>query len=111
MPDPSFGSSNQRATVFEAANSQRREIYVAWTFLPIFDATARLGEHPPSVIAHWRPEREQISLRSLEFDLTEEEARAFVARYVAKPPQEGWKYIVEPPGKPRPISQRRLDPG
>lgn len=83
------------ATVFEATNSRRKEVYVTWTLFPIFDAMARLGKQLPPVIAHWHPEREQITFQSLEFQLTHEEALKFIAQRVAKPLQAGWKYIVD----------------
>lgn len=84
-------------TVFEAVNEQLKEIYVTWTSLPIFEAMAEIGRRPPAAIAHWRPERERISFRSLEFDLTEAAARALIARRSARRPADGWKYLVGAP--------------
>lgn len=82
-------------TVFEAVNERLKEVYVTWTRLSIFEAMAEIGKRPAAPIAHWRPERESVSFRTLEFDLTEAAARELIARHVAKPPPSGWKYLTD----------------
>jgi hypothetical protein len=82
-------------TVFEAVNNDLKEIYVASTAKQIFEAIADLGKQMPAAISHWRPTRHQINFRSLEFKLSAEAARTFIARHTARPWPEGWKYIVD----------------
>lgn len=53
------------------------------------------SQGPPPVIAHWRPDRQHVSFRSLEFQLSEEDARAFVSRHIATPLPDRWKYIFD----------------
>lgn len=81
-------------TVFEAANSDLKEIYVVWTARSVFEAMGALDKRPPAAIAHWRPSKQRIDFRSLEFKLNEDEARAFIARHATKQLQSGWKYII-----------------
>jgi hypothetical protein len=98
-------AADRGITVFEAANDDLKEVYVAWTRLPIFQAIAELGEEPPPTIAHWKPRRQRISFRSLEFDQSVEAARAFIVHRVRKRLPEGWKYVIDPssrePSAPR----------
>lgn len=82
-------------TIFEAVNTELKEIYVARTSKQIFEAIADLGKRLPPAISHWRPDRHQINFRSLEFKLSAEAARAFIVRHTARPWPEGWKYIVD----------------
>jgi hypothetical protein len=82
-------------TVFEAVNNDLKEIYVASTTKQIFEAMSDLGKQLPAAISHWRPKGHSINFRSLEFHMSAEAARAFIARHTARPWPEGWKYIVE----------------
>lgn len=95
-------ASDRNVTVFEAANDELKEVYVTWTSRPIFQAMADLDTHPPAAIAHWRPAQQHVAFRSLEFGLTCESARLFIARRVEKRLSEGWKYVVEPQSKDKP---------
>lgn len=81
------------ATVFEAVNNDRKEIYISWTFLPISRAMADMKKRRPATISHWRPARESITLRSLAFESSEVHARAYIVRHLAKPLPKGWKYV------------------
>jgi hypothetical protein len=98
-------TADRGITVFEAANDDLKEIYVAWTRLPIHQAIGELGDEPPAVIAHWKPRRQRISYRSLEFDQSTDSARAFIARHLRKRLPEGWKFVLDPdardPSAPR----------
>lgn len=68
-------------TVFEAINDKHREIFVAITREQVFATVARIQKDRPDVIRHWDL-NEVINVRSVEFDLTEKEARDFVEHYV-----------------------------
>lgn len=81
-------------TVFEAINNDLKEIYVTWPNKQVFESIADLGRNLPTEIRHWRPDRHQINFRSLEFKLSEESARAFIARHTAKPWPNDWKYLL-----------------
>ena len=86
----------ERFTVFEASNEDLNEIYITATTLPIFQAMAQLANKLPAPIAHWRPERQHVNFRSLEFDLPKEAALEFIQRYIARPLTGNWKYFFEP---------------
>ena len=79
--------------VFEAANGELQELYVTWTALSIFNAMADFCMSPPIEVSHWAPKRQHIHFRSLEFELSVEDARAFVAQRLAAPPPEDWNYV------------------
>lgn len=102
MPPSSSATARTRGgfTVFEAVNNDLKEIYVTGTKKPIFEAMAEFGTHPPSMISHWRTNREQMTFRSLEFELSLEQAEEFIKRHTAKPWPAGWSYIVALPPKP-----------
>lgn len=95
----------KRFTVFEAANSNLKEIYVASTSMAIVEAMAAIARELPPPIAHWDPERQHIQFRSLEFDLTREEAEAFIKRCTAMTPT-GWKCFVDQPSRAIPRKSR-----
>lgn len=95
MPKHSGMAPGRKVTVFEAANDDLKEVYVTWTCRPIFEAMADLGAHPPAAISRWRPPQQRVSFRSLEFGLTEQSARVFIVRRVAKSLPDGWRYVVE----------------
>ncbi len=100
MPGPSAAANSRGGfTVFEAVNNDLKEIFVTATKKPIFEAMAELGKNPPPLISHWRTDREQINFRSLEFDLSREEADEFIKRHTAKPWPAGWSYVVVRPIK------------
>lgn len=85
-------SRSSRKTIFEAINPDLKEIYVAATALPIFEAMSELGRNPPPQIAHWDLRRQRIEFRSLMFDLSANEARLFISKRLATAPLEGWNY-------------------
>jgi hypothetical protein len=89
----------RRFTVFEAANADLREIYLTATAKAIFEAMADFARDLPPVIAHWKPEGQHIEFRSLEFDLTDDEAQSFIKRRLAKAAPADWKYLLEAPSR------------
>lgn len=99
MPPPPSGTPKRSITVFEAVNEDLKEVYVTWTSRPIFEAMSDLGKEPPKILSHWKTTRHRVTFRSLEFDLSEELARAFIARHASKQLQSGWRYILDSPAK------------
>lgn len=89
MPNSVDMAPDRHVIVFEAANADLKEVYVAWTSRPIFQAMAELDARRPSVITHWHPQHQNIAFRSLEFNLPEDEAQAFITRLVAKHLSDG----------------------
>lgn len=81
-------------TIFEVSNETRREIYVGMTDLPMFQATQLLRASPPRCLAHWRGE-EPHAARSIEFDLSREDARRFIDHYVKTALPPGWRFLRE----------------
>jgi hypothetical protein len=73
-----------------------KEIFVTLTARSIFESMGDLlKKRRPRFLAHWRPEKQHIEFRSLEFQLTEQEARTFIAQRIAKRLPSNWKYILE----------------
>ncbi|MDO8757634.1 MAG: hypothetical protein Q7J64_06470 [Elusimicrobiota bacterium] len=101
---------DRHVIVFEAANDDLKEVYVAWTSRPIFQAKAELDARPPSVITHWHPQHQNIAFRSLEFNLPEVEAQAFITRLVAKHLSDGRKYVTDSISTTRSAGQHRRWP-
>lgn len=94
-------------TVFEAANDDLKELYVTRTALPIFQAIAEISTKPVPAIRHWMPQRQQISFRSLAFNLTEESAQAFIARHIAERLAQGWTLLTDSSPKTIPRDKKR----
>lgn len=91
MPESPLSRAGDRAfTIFEAVNNDLKEIYVTAPARPIFDAMADLGKRLPSAISHWRPDKQQINFRSLEFNQSREKAASFIERHTAKPCGPQW---------------------
>lgn len=78
-------------TVFELVNERLREIYVAHTDGPVFGVVADLRRVAAPSIGHWNFD-EVRPVRSIEFGLTEEDARKFVENYIRGDLPEGWRY-------------------
>ena len=78
-------------TVFEVVNDHLQEIYVGFTDHPIF----RIASDPAaaSSVAHWAPE-DAKSVRSIEFGLTEPEARRFIENYTRTPLPPDWRFLT-----------------
>lgn len=85
-----------RFTVFEAENTDLSESYLGATQSPIFETMAQLSRSLPVAIRHWRPDKQRVNFRSLEFNLTKDAARVYITDYVSTRAHSGWKYFVEP---------------
>ena len=79
--------------VFEIVNEKRREIYVGATRDPIFQMTDALRRQPPHSIQHWNFE-EVGAVRSIEFNMGEKDARAFIANYIQTGLSKDWKFLT-----------------
>lgn len=81
-----------RYCVFELRNDVRKEIFLGVSELPIFLIASRLAESPPAALLAW-DQRSLATVRSVEFDLTAEQAGAFLDAYskTALPP--GWRFV------------------
>lgn len=79
--------------VFEAINDQLQEIFVGASELPVFAMIQRLRDRPPKAIAHWNMKLAEF--RSLQFDLTEDDARRFIRGWVKRTLPRGWRYLTE----------------
>ncbi len=82
-----------KVTVFEVINEKRREIFVAATDKPIFMLAQQLREAPPKAIAGWKA-TDVTSLRSIEFGLSESDARSFIATHVKSALPPGWSFVL-----------------
>jgi hypothetical protein len=82
-----------RYTVFEAANENTREIFVGMTAAPMFEAERALRAAPPAAIKHW-DFNDVRDFRSVEFDLSEENARQFIEGYARTTPPLDWRFVI-----------------
>jgi len=80
-------------TVFELINDRLREIYVASTDGPVFGVFESFKKRRAPAIAHWNF-HDVRQPRSVEFGLSQEEARTFIDGYVHNAIPEGWKYLI-----------------
>jgi hypothetical protein len=86
--------SERRFTIFEARNARLKELFLGATDGPIFDVLARLRAAPPAVIRHWN--MAQITqVRSVEFQLTAEQAEAFLLSYAHRTFPAGWRVLSD----------------
>lgn len=85
-------TATAKYSVFEVVNERRRQIFVAVTNLPIFATAKVLRDNPPAAIADWR-EADVTTLRSIEFGLSEGQARKFVDGYVRSALPPGWSFV------------------
>lgn len=84
----------KRYCVFRIVNEARKEIFLAATTRSIFDAIADIRRSRPRALRDW--DLTDITMfESLEFDLTENAARAFVEARVRKGAQRGYCYILD----------------
>ena len=79
-------------TVFEIVNEKCREIYVGATRVPISQMTEALRRRRPDSIRHWNLD-EVEPVRSIELDMSEKDARAFVENYV-KTSVSDWRFLT-----------------
>lgn len=93
--------TDSRLTVFEADNEDLREVYITSTSMSIYEAMAEFERSLPAPVRHWKPERQHIHFRSLEFDLSKDQAADFIKRRMAQPTPAGWKLIVDAPARTR----------
>jgi hypothetical protein len=87
--------AERRAVVFEAVNDKLSEVYVTWTFRPPFEAMAKVRKHLPAAIAHWKADREQIVLRTVECELAAESVAVAISRHVRNSLPDGWRYVLD----------------
>ena len=85
-------------TVFEIVNLELKEIYVGATRRAIHELARRLHLETHEPIKHWDL-REAEPIRSIEFDLKESDARAFIVNYVKTNLPEGWRFLHLDPGQ------------
>lgn len=81
-------------TVFEVVNEKRREIFVSLTIAPMVEAIAALSRARPAAIKSWQLS-DATTFRSIEFGLSEKDARAFIANYAKTGLPEGWRFLTE----------------
>ena len=79
-------------TVFELVNDRLKEIYVAHTDDMIFQIVEDMRCRPATAIKHWNLD-DVRPVRSIEFDLTEEDARRFIANYLGTALPNGWRFL------------------
>lgn len=80
-------------TVFELVNEKLREIYVAHTDGPVFSVVAELRRLSAPALRHW-DFHDTRPVRSIEFGLSEEDARMFVKNYTRAELPDGWRYLT-----------------
>jgi hypothetical protein len=88
-------------TVFEAANEELKEIYITSTSSAIYEAMADFARSLPAVVRHWKPERHHIHFRSLEFELSKEQAAEYIKRRMGQLQPVGWRLIADAPTRLR----------
>jgi elongation factor P hydroxylase len=81
--------------VFEIVNADLKEIYVGSTNRAIFEIARGFHRAPPESIKHWNFAGVE-TVRSIEFGLGAEDARAFVTNYIGTELPDGWRFIHEP---------------
>ena len=79
--------------VFEIVNEKRQEIYVGLTRDPILRMTENLRRRRPVSIQHWNPD-EIGTVRGIEFDMGEKDARAFLENYTKTRLADGWRFLT-----------------
>jgi hypothetical protein len=86
--------SQETWTVFELVNENEKQIYVGATRLPVFRLASELARQPPKAIKHWDLDH-ATTVRSVEFDLDEADAKVFIKQYVATALPSGWRYLSD----------------
>jgi hypothetical protein len=85
--------ASRKYTVFEAANESLKELFVTATTKPVFEAALKVHGAHGEPIAHWKPRAHRITVRSVEFELTAEEAFAYIQAHLAARPRSGWSFL------------------
>ena len=80
-------------TVFEIVNDKRQEIYVGATRDPIFQMADALGRRRPQSINDWDL-ADMKPIRSIEFNLSEKDAQAFIENYIKTGLSKSWKFLT-----------------
>ena len=80
-------------TVFEIVNEKRLEIYVGVTRDPIAQMIETIRRRRPDSIRHWNLD-EAGAVRSIESDMGEKDARAFIENYVKTSVADGWRFLT-----------------
>lgn len=80
-------------TVFELVNDRLQEIYVGRTDGPVFRVLFALRDRPAPAIGHWNLD-DARPVRSIEFDMKDDEADEFIAHYVRTPLPKGWRFLT-----------------
>jgi hypothetical protein len=65
-------------------------VFLTWTSERIFDAIAGFARSRPPIVAHWDLDRDPIRFQSLEFGLTEDQARDCLTARLARMLPDGW---------------------
>lgn len=81
------------ATVFEVVNETLGEVYVGTTRGTMAELIESFRRERPKALAHWRREH-RLNFRSIEFDLPQQAADAFVRNYAASIERLGCRAIV-----------------
>ena len=74
-------------------NETRQEIYVGATRDPIFKMADSLRRRRPESIENWDLD-DMKSIRSIEFNMSEKDARAFIENYVKTGLSKSWKFLT-----------------
>ena len=85
--------ADKRYAIFEVVNEKRREIYVGATAEPIFQTIDLLRQRRPESIKDWNLD-DVLAVRSVEFNLDEKRAQAFVEKYVQTGSPSGWRFLI-----------------
>ena len=80
-------------TVFEIVNEKRREIYVGTTRDPIFQMVDAIRRQRPESIMDWDLD-DMKPIRSIEFNMGEKDAHAFVENYVKTSEADGSHFLT-----------------
>ncbi|MBI3299276.1 MAG: hypothetical protein HYZ75_14000 [Elusimicrobia bacterium] len=90
LPDGGSLSGAHLVTVFEAVNTDLKEVYVATTQL-LSDALGKdFLARPPKAVAHWMPEH-RVLFRCIEYSIAVSDAEAFIDHYSKSDILVGWK--------------------
>lgn len=80
--------------VFRIVNEVRKEIFLAASTRPIFEAIADIRLARPRALQAWNL-TDITKFESLEFNLKEADAQAFVEARVKRGTQRGYRYILD----------------
>lgn len=90
----SMATHPSRVTVYEVLNGTRREIFVGIVARPMVELVGTFRSALPLQAAHWSA-ADRLEFRSVEFGMTESDARAFIEGYASALAPSGWRMIRE----------------